>query len=271
MKKIIIHILFFTISTMYSQDIEQKILSNNKITKKIISGFEYKNDSLIKHTYFIEEFDKFGNTISFTKYDLNHSIIKQTKYNLSNDGTTEFGEIYDKNGNLKYSMITIKNKEKRSIRKMQINSNNDTLNEQIWIRDKNLNDSVLYRVKNGKRTIIRNWNYNQGNMLTSEKRYDGNGNLILKETYTYQIDGNCIKKRNSRNKIVFHKCKKANQEIVKFLTNSEGYLAGIKLVSEKGGEKIETKLENGLTEKIEYFSKKGKLLAEIKYKYEKSK
>ena len=60
---------------------------------------------------------------------------------------------------------------------------------------------------------------------------------------------------------------KENKEIRRILKNSEGYRSGIKLVSEKGGERVETKLENGLLEKIEYFSKKGKLLAKIKYTY----
>jgi len=257
-------------SSLYSQDKEQKILADNGISKKIIQGFEYQNDSIVKQTYLVDELDKFGNTISFRKYDLNDSLVRETKYKFSDDGTTEYGEMRDKDGNLKYSMVTIKNKEKRSIRRMQINSKNDTLVEQIWIRDKNLNDSILYRVKNGKRIVSRKWNYNQGNMLTSEERYDKNGNLISNQSYTYQKNGNCMKKRNDRNKLVSHKCKKGNKEIRKILKNSEGYRAGIKLVSEKGGERIETKLENGLLEKIEYYSRKGKLLAEIKYTYEKN-
>jgi len=262
-------LLIFTLSflNLYSQDKEQGILVKNGITKRIIQGFEYRNDSLVKQTYLVDELDKFGNTISFKKYDRNDSLVRETKYKFSDDGMTEYGVIRDKDGKLKYSMVTIKNTEKRSIRRMQISSKNDTLVEQIWIRDKNLNDSILYRVRNRKRILSRKWNYNQGGMLTSEKRYDKNGNLLSSQAYSYQKNGNCMKKRDNRNKLVSFRCNEGNKEIWKILKDSQGYRSGIKLVSKKGGERIETKLENGLVEKIEYFSKKGRLLAEIKYTY----
>ena len=260
MKKLTTLLLIITMSNLYSQDKEQMILADNDISKRIIQGFEYQNDSIVKQTYFVDELDEFGNTISFRKYDSNDSLVRETKYTFSDDGTTEYNEMRDKDGNLN---------ENRSIRKMKINSKNDTLVEQIWIRDKYLNDSILFRVKNGKRIVSHKWNYNQGNMLTSEKWYDKNGDLISNQSYSYQKNGDCMKIRNDRNKLVSHKCKKGNKEIRKILKNSNGYLAGIKLLSEKGGKRIETKLENGLIEKIEYYSRKGKLLAEIKYTYKK--
>lgn len=270
MKNLIILITILTLSNLYSQDKERKILVENGIIKIIIEGFEYKNDSLIKQTYLVDELDKFGNTVSFKTYDLNDSLVRETKYKFSNDGTTEYGEMRDKNGNLKYSLVTIKNEEKRSIRKMQINSKSDTLVEQIWIKDNNLNDSILFNVRNGKRIVTHKWNYNQGDMLTSEERFDKNGNLLTNQSYTYQKSGKCMKKSDDSNKLISHKCVQGNKEIWKLLKNSEGYRSGIKLVSEIGGERIETKLENGLVEKIEYVSKKGKLLAEIRYIYEKN-
>jgi hypothetical protein len=107
-------------------------------------------------------------------------------------------------------------------------------------------------------------------MLISEKRFDNNGNLLSSQSYNYQKSGNCMTMRDSKNKLVSIKCNDENKEIRKIIKDSEGYLSGIKLVSEKGGERIETKLENGLVEKVEYFSKKGKLLAEIRYTYEKN-
>ena len=176
-------------SNLYSQDKEQMILADNDISKRIIQGFEYQNDSIVKQTYFVDELDEFGNTISFRKYDSNDSLVRETKYTFSDDGTTEYNEMRDKDGNLKYSFVTIKNNENRSIRKMKINSKNDTLVEQIWIRDKYLNDSILFRVKNGKRIVSHKWNYNQGNMLTSEKWYDKNGDLISNQSYSYQKNG----------------------------------------------------------------------------------
>ena len=89
---------------------------------------------------------------------------------------------------------------------MQLSSKNDTLVEQIWIRDKNLNDSILYNVQKGKKVLGRKWNYNQGGMLTSEERYDKNGKLMSKRSFTYQKSRNCIKKRDGNNKLVSFKC-----------------------------------------------------------------
>jgi hypothetical protein len=267
MKNLIILISILFISNLYSQDKEQNILAKNGIRERIIQGFEYYNDSLVKQTYHVDELDEFGNTISFRTYDLNDSLVKETKYKFSDDGTTEYGEMRDKYGNLKYSMVTIKNKEERSIRRMQINSKNDTLVEQIWIRDNNLKDSILYSVRNQKRIISRRWNYNDGGMLISEERFDNNGNLLSRQSYNYQKSENCMTMMDSKNKLVSIKCNDENKEIRKIIKDSEGYLSGIKLVSEKGGERIETKKENGLVEKVEYFSKKGKLLAEIRYTY----
>ena len=109
-------------SNLYSQDKEQMILADNDISKRIIQGFEYQNDSIVKQTYFVDELDEFGNTISFKKYDSNDSLVRETKYTFSDDGTTEYNEMRDKDGNLKYSFVTIKNNENRSIRKMKINS-----------------------------------------------------------------------------------------------------------------------------------------------------
>ncbi|WP_298903458.1 hypothetical protein [uncultured Psychroserpens sp.] len=270
MRYLIILITILSFSNLYAQVNEQEILIKNGITKRIIQGFEYKNDSLIKQTYLVDQLDEFGNTISFREYDLNDSLVEETKYKFSDDGMTEYGEMRDKDGKLKYTIVTIKNKEKRSIRRMQISSKNDTLVEQVWIRDKNLNDSILYRVRNGKKIVSHKWNYNQGHMLTSKEQYDKNGNLFSSQSYTYEKSGNCMKKRGNRNKLVSIKCKDGNKNIWKILKDNVGYLSGIKLVLEKGGERIETKLENGLIEKIEYFSKKGKLLAQIKYTYERS-
>ena len=267
MKHAILLILLLSFLNLYSQNKEQQLLMKNGISKKITQGFEYRNDSLIKQTYLVDELDKFGNTISFKKYDRNDSLVRETKYKFSDDGLTENGEMRDKDGNLKYSMVTIKNKEKRSIRRMQISSAGDTIVEQIWIRDKNLNDSILFRVRNGNRILTRKWNYNQSGMLTSEEHYDKNGNIVSSQSYSHQKRGNCMKIRDNRNKLVAFRCNEGNKEIWKILKDSEGYLSGIKLVSKEGGERIETKLENGLVEKIEYFSKKGKLLAEIKYTY----
>ena len=111
------------------------------------------------------------------------------------------------------------------------------------------------------------WNYNNGGMLISKERFDKNGNLLMQDDFTYQKNGNCIKTKNHKNKTILHKCIDGNKEIREILKSSYGYRSGIKLVSENGGKRIETKLENGLLEKIEYFSKKGKLLALIKYTY----
>ena len=268
MKNTINFILILSFLNLYSQNNEQELLLSNKISKRIIQGFEYRNDTLFKQTYLVDEIDNFGNTISFKNYDKNGSLVKETNYKFSEDGMIEYGEMLDQNGILKYSMVTIKNKEKRSIRRMQINAKNDTLVEQIWIRDKNLNDSILFRVIKGKRILSRKWNYNNGNILISESRYDKNGDLFFRDSFTYEKSKNCWEKRNSGNKLVSIKCIEGNKEISKILKNDTGYLYGIKLISEEGGKRIETKLENGLLEKIEYFSKKGKILAVIKYKYE---
>ncbi|WP_203296750.1 hypothetical protein [Luteirhabdus pelagi] len=270
MKNLLILLSIVTISNLYSQNKEQRIFVENDITKRIIQGFEYKNDSLVKQTYMMDELDRFGNTVSFKEYDLNDSLLVAYKYKFSDDGTTEYGEIKDDNGKVKYYTVTIKDKEKRSIRRIQLSSVKDTLVEQIWIKDRNLNDSILYRVRNGKKVLSHKWNYNQGNMLTSEEYYDQNGFLISKQSFTYRKTGDCMKKRDNRNKLVSHKCVDGNKEIWKLLRDGKGYRAGIRIISEKGGKRIETKLENGLVDKIEYFSKEGKLLAKIKYTYEQS-
>jgi hypothetical protein len=267
MKQLLIYFFSLSITFVFSQNNQQELLVKHGINKKIIQGFEYQNDSLVKQTYLVDELDEFGNTISFNTYNMNDSLIRQTNYKFSEDGTTEFGRMLDKEGKLKYKMITIKNNNARSIRKMQINAKGDTLVEQIWIRDHNLNDSILYRVRNRKRTVSNQWHYNDGGMLLSKERFDKNGNLLMVETFTYQRKGNCIITKNQKRKVIWYKCIEGNKEIQKILRSREGYRSGIKLVSEKGGKKIETKLNNGLLEKIEYFSKKGKLLALIKYKY----
>ena len=270
MKQSILLIVILSFLNLYSQDKAQELLVKNDISKRIIQGFEYRNDSLIKQTYLVDELDKFGNTIAFKEYNKNDSLVGETTYKFSDDGMTENGEMRDKDGNLKYTMVTIKNKEKRSIRRMQINAKGDTLIEQIWIRDQNLNDSLLFRVRHGKRILDRKWHYNQGGALTSKERYDKHGNFLWRQSYTYQRNGNCVKKRDESRQLISFKCTEGNKVIWKILNNSEGYRSGIKLVSEKGGKIIETKLENGLVEKIEYFSKKGKLLATIKYTYVKN-
>lgn len=267
MKHLLIILFCFSNIIVNSQNNEQQLLVKHGITKKIIQGFEYSNDSLVKQSYMIDELDKFGNTISFKTYDTDSSLVREYNYKFSDDGMTEYSTSQDAEGNLEYSFVTIKDKSSRSIRKMQINTKGDTLVEQMWIRDQNLNDSILYRIRNGKRILDQKWQYNDGSMLISRERYDDDGDLLFKESFTYQKSGNCIKRKDSNNKVISIKCIEGNKEIWKILRDREGYRSGIKLVSEKGGERIKTKLENGLTEKIEYFSKKGKLLAQIKYTY----
>ena len=270
MKNLVVLVFILVGFNMYSQDKEQNLLVDNGIAKRIIRGFEYKNDSLVKQTYLVDELDEFGTALSFKTNDLNGTVVRESNYKFSEDGTTEYGEMRDENGNLKYYMVTIKDKEKRSIRKMQINAKHDTLVEQIWIKDKNLNDSILYRVRNGKRILSRKWNFNQGNVMTSEEYYDKQGDFVGSQSYTYKKNGDCIKRRNDRNTLVMHKCVEGNKEIRHLLNNREGYRSGITLVSEKGGKRVKTTLDNGLEEKVEYFSKKGKLLAKIEYTYEKA-
>lgn len=267
MKHLLVILFCFTYIIANSQNNEQPLLVKHGIKKKIIQGFEYSNDSLVKQSYMVDELDKFGNTVSFKTYDMSDSLVREYKYKFSDDGKTEYSVAYDDEGNLEYSFVTIKDDISHTIRKMQMDSKGDTLVEQLWIRDRNLNDSILYRVRNGKRILDQKWQYNDGSMLISRERYDVDGDLLFKESFTYQKSGNCIKRKNSNNKVISIKCIEGNKEIWKILRDREGYRSGIKLVSQKGGERIETKLENGLTEKIEYFSKKGKLLALIKYTY----
>ena len=39
---------------------------------------------------------------------MNDSLVRETKYKFSDDGMSEYGEMLDKDGSLKYSLITIK-------------------------------------------------------------------------------------------------------------------------------------------------------------------
>jgi len=66
---------------------------------------------------------------------------------------------------------------------------------------------------------------------------------------------------------VRHTCQDGNRKIEKILISRDGYRSGIKLVSEKGGERIETTNDYGLLDTIEYYSKEGKLNARIEHTY----
>ncbi len=264
-----IHILFFSLftSVIFSQNNAPELLTKNKITKIIIQGYEYQDNSLIKQTYHVNDIDNYGNTTAFKTYDLNDSLITETNYKISDDGKTRYSTTLDEKGAVNYSHIITKDYENRSIRRLQLNAEGDTLVHQLRIRDKNLKDSILYNIIKNKRIVSYTWNYNDGGMLISKAKFDKNGNLINKDFYTYHINGNCVKMRNENRTVVSNKCIEGNKEIRKFSTNRKGYMSGIKLVLEKGGKSIETRLDNGLVEKKEYFSKKGKLLALLKYTY----
>ena len=268
MKYVLLFFFIVSFSNVYSQDKDKDLLVTNKISKRITQGFEYQNGSVTKQTYHLEEIDANGNIKSFKTYDLNKVLIKETNYTISKDGMTRSRRTLDKEGNLKKTRTYTDNKEARSTRLTQLNVKGDTIVEQLWIRDQNLNDSILFKIKDGKRTVFVKWKYNDDGVLLSRARFDMNGNVLQSNSFTYKKKGNCVKTINDKNILIAHECTEGNRTIDKILKNRIGYLAGIKLMSEKGGERIETRLENGLREKVEYFSKKGTLLSVIKYSYE---
>ena len=83
MKNLVVLVFILVGSNMYSQDKEQNLLVDNGIAKRIIRGFEYKNDSLVKQTYLVDELDEFGNTVSFKTYDLNGTVVRESNYKFS--------------------------------------------------------------------------------------------------------------------------------------------------------------------------------------------
>jgi hypothetical protein len=262
--------IFYSLLILYtlqanSQNKDQKLLEKYKISKIIIKGYQLENDFVIKKTHHIEELDIFGNTLTYKTLGTNDSILKIRNFTFSEDGNTEYSEILDESGRLQSKFLTITDKEKRSVRKMQV-VDNDTVVEQLWIRDINLNDSILYRIKKNKKLLQHKWTYNKGNMLISRTYYDKDGDLLRKQDFQYKRTGNCVITKTNK-KVIEYKCSENNKETYKILRNSVGYLQGIKLVAEKDGLRVETKLENGLLEKSEYFSKSGKLLALITYNY----
>lgn len=251
----------------YSQDKERDVLIVNRIDKKIIRAFEYENDSLVDQSFLVEEFDKYGNLVRFKINNLDGTLKKETNYEFSEDGSTKFGKSFDEKGDLKYSINTVKNKKNRSVELFQISAEGDTLVHQKWIRDRNSNDSILYRITHGKRSVDQKWSYNKDGELISNSRYNTSGIRTFHKVFTYQKKGNCIKRFENGEKLDWYECNEVNEKTSFNLKNSTGYLYGIKLKFEKGGRTKETFLPNGLADKTEYFSKNNKLLAKIEYSY----
>ncbi|WP_188442887.1 hypothetical protein [Planktosalinus lacus] len=267
MNYLLTFLLVLSFFTAASQNNVEDLYVKNNIEKVIIKGFEYKKGSLVKQSHLVHELDKQGKTVLFTSYDTKDSLIRQTTHTFSEDGMTEYREKKDKDGHLQHSAIVVRNKKDRSFRKVQLDAKGDTLIEQLLIRNHNMNDSILYRVIKGQRYLTHKWEVDDEGKLISKKRYHVSGSLLESDSYTYIKKGNCIITENKRKEVIAEICTEGNKEISKILQDREGYRSGIKLVYEKGGESIETKLANGLIDKIEYFSKKGKLLASIQYTY----
>ncbi|QOD61270.1 hypothetical protein H9I45_02140 [Polaribacter haliotis] len=267
MKHLITFLFLLSFINIFSQNNEQDLLIKNKITKKIIEGFQYKNGSLVKQSYHTIKYDEHGNNILFKTFNTDGSLKSESKNRFSEDGLTKTERKTDKSGNLKYTFVTIKDPEARYIRRMQINKLGDTLHESIWIRDIKLNDSILYRVKDGEKFKAIKWFYNGDGNLNYRKKYDQDGNLLITESFKHFKIGNCLTSKNEQGKIISYTCKKDNKEIDKIYETRTSYLYGITIFSEKNGKRIETKLENGLVERIEYLSKKGKTIALFKFTY----
>ena len=266
--RIFITLLITIVSNIHSQLKNKKLIVENNIKVKNIAAFEYDNGLLVKEKYHEVKYDKNGNELTFTSFNNDKSIKAYYKSSFSEDGLTEHRTLFDSNGKIKTKLIYIKNLIDRSYRNLQISKNNDTLVHQLRYKDIYTNDSILYWVENGKRKIMYKWFYNSLGQLNYKKIYNKeNGELIIKQSYKYYKKKNCLITRNQSNKIISHKCYDGKKTIQKTLRNSVGYLYGIKIKSEKKGKRIETKLDNGLIEKIEYYSKRGEILSRIEFKY----
>jgi hypothetical protein len=267
-KKFIALIVLSSTSFLFGQD-NQRLAAENGFSEIIIKGYQFENDSVVNQSYLVEEVDSVGRTISFKSYDKNDSLKKANQHNWSIDGNREFVTIKDRFGNLKYSSVTIRDPKKRSIQKFQINKNNDTVIEQLWIRDQNLNDSILYNKRKGMRKVVgTRWNYNKEGQLVSRHKYNPVGGLISQEYYTYKTVDSCTKKFDQKKELVSYRCTEGNKEIWHLFENSVGYRSGIKINSEKGGTRVQTNLENGLISKIKYFSSTGERVAKMDFSYE---
>lgn len=129
----------------------------------------------------------------------------------------ESEEQVDKNGNLLYSYQIIKNQDTRSLHKLQISPKGDTVVEQFFYQDRNLNDSILFTIRNGRRRVSYKWYYNNDGLLTLKQPFDYNGNPLPKEYYTHQQTGNCIKTKNQHNQLISYICEEGIKKAEKFL------------------------------------------------------
>ncbi|MDC7998034.1 hypothetical protein [Gilvibacter sediminis] len=269
MKTIYFSVLLLICGSTIAQDKQQQLLADNNIRSMRIEGVEYNKGKISKQTFNLEEFDQYGNTTVFKAMDEDNNIKTEIVYNYSPDGNTRYEKQFDKAGELKYTFVTITNREDRSLRRLQIGTAKDTFVDQTRYRGVNLKDSIMYSVKFGARVLDWKWEYDDEGRLIGETRYDGFGDPMYEATYTYEIEGDCVKRFDQDGDLDLHECISGNTEVLHMLRTFDGFLYGLRLPFEEGGKMVTTKTQEGLDARRQYFSKKGDLMAEITYTYQK--
>ncbi|MFD1015171.1 hypothetical protein [Winogradskyella rapida] len=252
----------------YAQQKDQDLRIKYGVTQTQIEAFQYDKGELIKQKHHVLTYDRYGNQVGFKTLNTAGDLITETRSYYSEDGQTKYDTIRDANEALKHLSIITRHRAQRYTQFLKIAPKGDTLVQQLKYVDRNLNDSILFNIKNKKRLTLQKWDYNDGGMLISKSWYDEKGRLKRQDEYTYHINGKCKKIRNKNRYIVGNQCKDKLTTIDKFSYPQKAELYGITLNYEKGGKRIITRNDMGLTESLEVVSKKGKRLAFMSFQYQ---
>ncbi len=243
------------------------ILSNAKIQKCTISSHEYSKGKQIDSSKNVETYDQFGHTIKFETLN-NAGVVTNTIDHSFTDRNTEIAFEYGKGGKLAFKNIHVYNNNGAVIRHFQLTPRNDTLVSQTWIKNRFGLDSII--VTNNK--IQSHKEYDVSGNVVYEESFDENGKLTKRQYYKEKKDGNCTMYYSSLDGKKFVNdgkiCKIPGQEIAFIDDDSEGYLYGIKLTSQKGGKIITNTNARGLVTSISYIDAHNKPLALIDFQYE---
>jgi hypothetical protein len=232
-----------------------------KIRKMTITATEYENNKIKEKNYIVNEFDENGNNISFSLLNKKKKLEYFSNTIYFTQEHKEIRKEFNGDSSLLSIYIGIKDTLKNTQTNLQISSNGDTLVYQIRYLNKFGKDSLLYT-----------WTKNSPEfMITGRWDYDSLGNLlsINSQSYYTKQDRDCELRYSLEDKLISKTCNTKEENITYFYEDKTGSLYRVKAYCVAGGKRVATKNEDGLVTNISYTDKKGKILTNIKFEYDK--